>query len=178
MKRLLVLLLALVWTTVGAGAAYACSCGELPAFEESVARAEVAFRGTVLRALGGSKYEVRVDGLVKGSLPPVVTVRAEDPRRSSCGTELRPGPLVYAGDRDLYVMQCMAAYNGEGALQVLQDSGLRADIPPDPAAARDGTSWWTAALGVAVAVALATGAHALRRRQRTPAPVTGWLAGR
>lgn len=123
MRRMLVLVLAVVAVCVGAPAAYACSCAESPSFEDIAGSAEVAFIGEVT-GTRGDDFEVRVDEVYRGIVPPTVTMRGEDPS-SSCRIELPPGPFGYAGDSDLHVMGC-------------QGGMLRGDSARTYAASHDG----------------------------------------
>lgn len=184
LRATLVLLVLLVSATVGVRAAYACSCVGMSPLDETVAGAEVAFSGEVTRDLGRNRYAVRVDRVFKGSVPATVTVAAEGPRESSCGIALTPGPIVYAGNRDLRVHLCSRVWYGDDAKAALAASSVKGvrptgtaspdsvaiGPPEEPEPDRQGPLAWpvgTLLLSGALAVLL------LRRRRNDAASAAG-----
>ena len=163
MRRFVVLLLTFVAVGLGAPAAYACSCAQPPSFDEVAGSAEVAFTGEVLGPKGND-FEVRVDEVYRGWVPPTVTMRGDD-RSSSCRIELRPGPFGYAGDRDLYVMGCQGGMlSGDSARTY---AASHDGYAPDPDAPAPDTNRFGPVLFAFLAVSAA--AIAWQRRRNTGA---------
>lgn len=162
MRRLLVLLLVATSATLGSRAAYACSCVSSKPFLARVPDVELAFVGEVVRSLGRGRYEVRVDAVLKGRLPPRITMRAPQ-EASSCSIDVDPPEAVaYAGDGDLVIEQCRGVFLGDGAARLA--AGGRT-YPPDPDAPDPGASRAGVALLGLLAVAVA-GTAWLRVRSR------------
>lgn len=159
----LVLALACVAVGVGAPAAYACSCAAPPDYATAVAEADVAFTGEVV-SVSGNRYGARVDGVIKGRLPPHVTLHAESSDSASCGRTLDRGPIVYVGTRDLLVAACMSIWNGPHALPVAARAETYAPDPAAPDPGRSRTRWALLALALVGVVGVATRRAAVTRR--------------
>ena len=85
MRRLIVLAL-LALSAVWVRPAWACSCAAPPTFDEALANAEVAFVGQIVTGAVGGEVEVRVDGVIKGSVKSTVVLHTDLARGTSCET--------------------------------------------------------------------------------------------
>lgn len=173
MRRFLVLLLLVGSASLGARAAYACSCAGPPAsVRKAVAESEVGFVGEVTKHLGGGVYEARVDGVLKGELGPAVRLKVNRGPSASCGTSLDRGPILYLGERTFEVNQCTWRWTGNDVGRVVGTEQLVTSLPsrdvgtlgPEPPPTRNALRW------VALLAVVAVGAVVVRRR-RTASPM-------
>ncbi|HEX8004742.1 MAG TPA: hypothetical protein VF519_18805 [Mycobacteriales bacterium] len=147
--------------------AFACSCAGPPELPAAVANADVVFEGEVVAYVGEGKSEVRVDRVYKGRVRRITLLHTDLAPFSSCSASPPgPGPVVYAGPRELVTGQCRHVM-----FRTSEDVGLPGYAPLPGADDRGGGGWVSAAiaaLGV-VSLPIARRTPEERRRRRRDA---------